>query len=82
MRWKKLEMNFDGRYNSRVEEVFLYPNDEPEAYVLLNAKLATHLVSGLTLSLSGNNLLDTQYEELARYRMPGRHWVAGMSWEF
>lgn len=80
--WKKLELNLDGRYNSRVEEVFLYPNDEPEAYVLLNAKLIAHVIPAVTLSLSSNNLLDTQYEELARYRMPGRHWVGGVSWEF
>jgi len=80
--WKKFELNLDGRYSGSVDEVFLYPNDRPESYVLLNAKLLTHLTSSLDLSLSCNNILDNQYEELARYRMPGRQWVAGASWEF
>jgi outer membrane receptor protein involved in Fe transport len=80
--WKKLELNLDGRYNGRVDEVFLYPNDRPAAYVLLNAKLTAHLTSALEFSLSSNNILDSQYEELARYRMPGRHWIAGASFEF
>jgi len=80
--WRKFGLNLDGRYNGRVDEVFLYPNDQPDSYVLLNAKLVTHLVSTLDFSLSCNNLLDSQYEELARYRMAGRHWIAGVSFEF
>jgi outer membrane receptor protein involved in Fe transport len=80
--WKKFDLNLDGRFNGRVDEVFLYPYDRPEAYVLLNAKLTAHLTSALGLSLSCSNILDSQYEELARYRMPGRHWIAGVSWEF
>lgn len=80
--WNRYELNLDGRFNDKVEEVFLYPNDEPDAYVLLNSKLIAHATKGLSLSLSGNNLLDAQFEELARYRMPGRHWLAGMSYEF
>lgn len=81
-RAQKYELGFDGRYNGRVEEVFLYPNDEPEAYVLLNAKATARFIKGFALSMSCNNLLDAQYEELARYRMPGRHWVTTASWEF
>lgn len=78
----KYELGFDGRYTGRVEEVFLYPNDEPKAYVLLNAKATARFLKGFAFSASCNNLLDTQYEELARYRMPGRHWVTTASWEF
>ncbi len=81
-RASKYEMSFDGRYNGRVEEVFLYPNNEPEAYVLLNAKATARFIKGFTFSASCNNLLNTKYEELARYRMPGRHWVTSASWEF
>lgn len=81
-RAQKYELSFDGRYNGRVEEVFLYPNDEPKAYVLLNTKATARFIKGFALSASCNNLLDTQYEELARYRMPGRHWVTSASWEF
>ncbi len=81
-RWQKYELNFDGRYNGRVEEVFLYPNDEPKAYVLLNTKATARFFKGFAFSVGCNNLLDAQYEELARYRMPGRHWITGASWEF
>lgn len=81
-RAQKYELSFDGRYNGRVEEVFLYPNNEPEAYVLLNAKATARFIKGFAFSASCNNLLDTQYEELARYRMPGRHWITSASWEF
>lgn len=80
--WKKYELNLDGRYNGRVEEVFLYPNDEPKAYWLLNTKLVAGLMKGAAVTLSCNNLLNSQFEELARYRMPGRHWIAGLSYEF
>lgn len=74
-------LNFDGRYNSRVEEVFLYPNDEPDAFFVVNGKLQRHLGKHFTLSLGVNNLFNTQYEELARYRMPGRSWIFGTSLE-
>jgi outer membrane receptor for ferrienterochelin and colicin len=80
--WKTMELNVDGRYTGRVEEVFLYQNDEPKAYLLLNSKFAAHIFSSMTLSLSCNNLLDAQYEELARYRMPGRHYIGGIGLEF
>jgi len=80
--WKKFGLNVDGRYNGEVDEVFLYPNDRPAAYVLLNTKLQAQVTSTISFSMSVNNLLDTQYEELARYRMPGRHWMAGASLEF
>ncbi len=33
----------------------------------------------LNLHLSTNNLFKAQYEELARYRMPGRSWMLGAS---
>lgn len=75
-------LNVDGRYNSRVEEVFLYPNDKPGAFFVINGKLQRHLGRYLTLSLGVNNILNTQYEELARYRMPGRSWIFGSSFEF
>jgi outer membrane receptor protein involved in Fe transport len=34
------------------------------------------------LTVKGNNLLDEQYEELARYRMPGRNWLFGAQFSF
>jgi len=34
------------------------------------------------LSVKANNLLNTAYEELARYRMPGRNWLFGVTFNF
>jgi outer membrane cobalamin receptor len=33
-------------------------------------------------SVKVNNIFDEQYEELARYRMPGRNWMFGVSLRF
>ncbi|MFQ5769356.1 MAG: TonB-dependent receptor plug domain-containing protein, partial [bacterium] len=74
-------LNFDGRFNSRVEEVFLYPNDKPDAFFVLNTKLIRNLGRNLTVSFGINNIFNIQYEELARYRMPGRSWIFGTSYE-
>ena len=71
--------NLNGRYKSRVEEVFLYPREAPDAFFVANAKIIMSLSQRLSLHLTGNNLFETQYEELARYRMPGRSWVLGAS---
>lgn len=75
-------LNVDGRYNSKVQEVFLYPNDKPGAFFVISGKLRRHLGQNLTVSLGVNNIFDVQYEELARYRMPGRTWIFGSSFEF
>lgn len=75
-------LNVTGRYHSRVEEVFLYPNDKPDAFFVLNGKLLRSFGNDLTLSAGVNNLLNIQYEELARFRMPGRSWIFGMSYEW
>lgn len=74
--------NLDGRYKSRIEEVFLYPLEAPDAFSVANAKGIVRLRDGVSLSVSVNNLLDTPYEELARYRMPGRNWIVGASMQF
>lgn len=75
-------LELDGRYRSKVEEVFLYPNDEPDAFFVLNGKIQKRFTRHLNLSVGINNIFDKQYEELARYRMPGRTWVLGSSVEF
>jgi outer membrane receptor for ferrienterochelin and colicin len=74
-------LNFDGRYNSHVEEVFLYPNDKPGAFFVINGKLQRRFGANFTGSVGVNNIFNIQYEELARYRMPGRSWIFGMSYE-
>lgn len=60
------------RYVSKMEEVTFYPNDAPEAFYVVNAYISCSLSDRMILSVAVNNLLDRQYEEMARYRMPGR----------
>jgi iron complex outermembrane receptor protein len=75
-------LNLDGRYNSKVEEIFIFDEkDEPDAFLVINAKLQRRLGRTLKLSVGVNNIFNRQYEELARYRMPGRTWIFGSSFE-
>lgn len=72
----------DGRYRSDIEEVFLYPRQAPAAYWIFNGSLQCRLNGAWLLTVKGNNLLNEQYEELARYRMPGRNWLFGVQFSF
>jgi outer membrane receptor for ferrienterochelin and colicin len=69
----------DARYRSEMEEVFLFPLQAPEAYWIFNANVQFRVTDRITASVKGNNLNDVQYEELARYRMPGRNWMFGVA---
>lgn len=70
--YSRLSLGLSFRYVSEIEEAIFYPNDAPEAFYVLNAKLSYTLFKQITLSVAINNLLSRQYEEMARYRMPGR----------
>lgn len=72
----------DARYRSQIEEVFLYPLQAPDAYWVFNANVQFRLSATVNLSAKVNNIFDEQYEELARYRMPGRNWIFGVSLRF
>jgi iron complex outermembrane receptor protein len=72
----------DVRYRSHIEEVFLYPLQAPDAYWVCNANVQFRLSAMVNLSAKVNNIFDEQYEELARYRMPGRNWIFGVSLRF
>ncbi len=78
----RFTLNLNGRYRSKVDEVFLYPLEAPDAFVVVNMKASIHLGKLLHLWTAVNNLFDKQYEELARYRMPGRNWIFGTSIQF
>ncbi len=60
------------RYVSKVEEAIFYPKDAPETFYVVNVKLSYNVSERITLSVGVNNLLNRQYEEMARYRMSGR----------
>lgn len=80
--WHRFRLGADGRYRSAIKEVFLYPLQKPDAFWVLNAKLIYRVNSTVDFSVGVQNILNTQYEELARYRMPGRSWMFGFSATF
>ena len=80
--YKDFSLNINGRYNDAVEEVFLYPGSEPDAYAILNSKLAYNFSEDLSVYLAIDNITNTQYEELERYRMPGRSFLSGVQLKF
>ncbi|MCB0555260.1 MAG: TonB-dependent receptor [Phaeodactylibacter sp.] len=75
-------LNVNSRYRSRIKEVFIYPGSEPDAAFILNAKLSYKIANRHTCYFAVDNINNAQYEELERYRMPGRSYVAGLEWNF
>ncbi len=75
-------LNLNGRYRSRIKEVFIYPGSEPGAAMVLNAKLIYSLAEKHSIYFATDNFTNTQYEELERYRMPGRSYALGMTMNF
>jgi outer membrane receptor protein involved in Fe transport len=72
----------DARYRSAIDEVFLYPLQAPDAFWVFNGAVQYELNGAWRLSLKANNVLDAAYEEFARYRMPGRNWMFGVTMRF
>ena len=72
----------DARYRSKIEEVFLFESSLPAAYWVFNSNLQYKMSDSVLLSAKVNNLFDEHYEELARYRMPGRNYMFGVSFRF
>ena len=79
---KGFTLNLNARYRSRIEEVFIYPGSEPEAVFIANTKLCYKFSGGYTAYFAVNNLNNAQYEELERYRMPGRSFTTGVEMRF
>jgi outer membrane receptor protein involved in Fe transport len=75
----RAHLHVQTRYRSEIEEVFLYPLQAPEAFWVTDLKGRYRLTNNVTLTATVNNVFDAQYEELARYRMPGRNWLFGVS---
>jgi iron complex outermembrane receptor protein len=78
----RLTLALHGQYKSKLEEVFLYPRDIPQAFVVANAKATLRVSERYQLSFAANNIFNKQYEELERYRMPGRNWIIGARAQF
>ncbi len=75
--YKNFTLNVNGRYRSAIKEVFIYPGNEPDAVFLLNSKLSWQLTEQQSFYIAADNIGNAQYEELERYRMPGRSYTVG-----
>jgi outer membrane cobalamin receptor len=80
--WQRWTVHGDARYRSRIEEVFLYPLQAPEAFWVFNGAAQCEINGVWMVSMKVNNVLDAAYEEVARYRMPGRNWMFGVAIRF
>jgi outer membrane cobalamin receptor len=69
----KFVLSANLRYVSETEEVRFYPADSPGAYTLFGFKTAYKL-SGVEVAAAVENIGAVNYEEMERYRMPGRIW--------
>ena len=76
--YKNFTATLSGRLRSAIKEVFIYPGSEPEGYGLANARLGYRLADRYDIYAAFDNFTDAQYEELERYRMPGRSFTVGM----
>ncbi|MBT8229976.1 MAG: TonB-dependent receptor [Bacteroidia bacterium] len=79
--YKELALHFNARYKSRIDEVFIYPGSEPEGYFLADTRVDYKFKNRYRLFFTIDNISDTQYEEIERYRMPGRSYSIGCSFD-
>lgn len=80
--YKFFHLSMLGRSRSKIDEVFIYPGSEPAGYFLLNAKLSAGITRSLSAYAQIDNITDVQYEEIERYRMPGRSFGFGVNFSF
>lgn len=80
--YKKFMLHVGSRYRSRIEEVFIYPGSEPGVAFIANARLSYKPSDRQTVYFAVNNFNNAQYEELERYRMPGRSFTLGVDMRF
>jgi outer membrane receptor protein involved in Fe transport len=71
-------MQGDCRYVSEIAEVVFYPLDAPDAFRVVDLTTSYKPSDWITLRFQIRNAWNEQYEEMARYRMPGRSYI--MEW--
>jgi len=81
-KYRNFNLYFHGRGRSKIDEVFIYPDSNPDGYVLLDAKLTYSFKEKHQVYFAINNIQNTQYEELERYRMAGRSFSGGVYLHF
>ncbi len=81
-KYRNFNLYLSSRGRSEIEEVFIYPDSKPDAYMLIDAKLMYSILDKHQVYFSVNNIQNTQYEELERYRMAGRSFSTGIYFRF
>ena len=66
------------RYVSEIAEVVFYASDAPDAFRVVDLTMSYNPSDWITLRFEIRNAWNEQYEEMARYRMPGRSYI--MEW--
>jgi outer membrane receptor for ferrienterochelin and colicin len=79
--YKNIGFHLTGRYRSATEEVFLYPGSEPGEQLVFTGRVDARINNNYSAFIAVNNITDQQYEEVERYRMPGRHFTVGASFD-
>lgn len=74
--------NVNGKYVSKIEEVYFFKYEEPKAYFLLNMKLSKTIGRHVSLFVAVNNLTDKFYQELERIAAPNRNFNSGITIDF
>jgi outer membrane cobalamin receptor len=75
-------LSADLRNVSRTDTVVFYQNDAPDAFTLLDVRVTFNVRQSTSLSLIFDNVLNTHYEEMERYRMPPRTFRVDLLYEF
>jgi outer membrane receptor protein involved in Fe transport len=74
--------NINGKYVSKIEEVYFFKYEEPKAYFLINMKLSKTIGKNISLFVAVNNLTDKFYQELERIAAPNRNFNSGINIDF
>ena len=78
----RIQFIYDAFYRSKIDEVFIYPGSEPDFALVQSIKIDYHLNRNFNVYLAIKNIGNFAYEELERYRMPGRHFLVGFNTNF
>jgi len=75
-------LNVNGRFVGKIDEVIFYKYEEPKSYFLLNSKISKTFGKYVSLFFAVNNITDKFYQELERIAAPNRNYNAGINIEF
>ena len=83
---KSLSLNTNARYIGKYKNISSETNRTgagyPGDFILMDAGVKYHAGESAVLNLQCRNINNTQYEEVAHFRSPGRSFVAGVDFTF